>query len=59
MADVFANRREGLLLTLPTLGEVDFAASGLGHALEYGSRNRILFGFVGADYLNGNSFRLG
>src|SRR5262249_24623491 len=59
MADILADGSEGLLLTLPTFGKVDFSAGGLGHALKYGSRNRILFGFVGADYIDGNSFRLG
>ena len=59
MAEVVADRGEGLFLVAPTLGEIGFAAGGCGHALEDGGGDGLESRFARADHVDRNAGGLG
>ena len=59
MCEIVLDRGESAPLISPILREVGHAARIRGHALKHRSRNRLQFGFLGADHVNRDSGRLG
>jgi len=52
VGEVVADGGEGLLLILPALREIRFAAGGFAHALEDGGRDGLGFGLLGTDHVD-------
>src|SRR5579863_2077803 len=55
MGKIVADGSEGVLLVFPVPGEIDFAASGGGHALKHGVGDRLEVGFLGAHHVDGRA----
>ncbi len=58
MRQIISDRGEGSLLVPPVLGKIGFAAGAGAYPFEHGGRERVESGFLGADHIDGNSFRL-